>query len=154
MQAVGLQLYKKEIPLQLFPYEFHEIWNNTFDNWFLRASIASFTFKRGHAPKSHITQKQPLEVFYENRCSEKFRKFHRKTLALETTRQMFFLQTLQILKNTYFEEHLRTPASNHRNGKFETILSFWQFWFCYNILSKLCSFHNHICFLKINKNYL
>ena len=31
-----------------------------------------------------IYQKQPPEVFYKKRCSEKFRKFHRKTPVLES----------------------------------------------------------------------
>ena len=45
-------------------------------------------------------QKQPPEVFYEKRCSWKFRKIHRKTpLACE------------IFKNTFFTEHLRMTAS-------------------------------------------
>ena len=30
------------------------------------------------------TQKQPLEMFCKKRCSQKFRKFHRKTPVLET----------------------------------------------------------------------
>ena len=29
-----------------------------------------------------ITQKQPLEVFCKKKCSEKFRKFHKKTSVL------------------------------------------------------------------------
>ena len=31
-----------------------------------------------------VVQKQPPEVFYEKRCSEKFRKIHRKTLVPES----------------------------------------------------------------------
>ena len=45
-------------------------------------------------------QKQPPEVFYEKRCSWKFRKIHRKTPLV-----------CEIFKNTFFTEHLRTAAS-------------------------------------------
>ena len=45
----------------------------------------------------HNNQKQSLEVFCKNRCSQKFRKIHRKTLC-------------EISKNTFFTEHLRTTA--------------------------------------------
>ena len=45
-------------------------------------------------------QKQPPEVFYEKRCSWKFRKIHRKTPLV-----------CEIFKNTFFTEHLWTTAS-------------------------------------------
>ena len=41
-------------------------------------------------------------MFCEKTCSQKFRKFHRKTPVLEG----------RFFKNTYFEERLRTTASN------------------------------------------
>ena len=46
----------------------------------------------------HNNQKQSPEVFCKNRCSQKFRKIHRKTLW-------------EISKNAFFTEHLRTTAS-------------------------------------------
>ena len=45
-------------------------------------------------------QKQPPDVFCKNMCSLKFRKFH-----------MCSSEISEILKNTYFQEHLRTTAS-------------------------------------------
>ena len=73
-------------------------------------------------------QKQSLEVFYKKRCSQKFRKFHGKTSVLEslfnkaaglglqlyqleTPTQMLSCKICEIYKNTFFEEHLRTAAS-------------------------------------------
>ena len=68
-------------------------------------------------------QKKPPEVFYKNRCSENFRKIHRKTLLpeslfkketlikKETLAQVFFCEFWEILKNTFFTERLRTTAS-------------------------------------------
>ena len=45
-------------------------------------------------------QKQPPEVFYEKRCSWKFRKIYRKTPVV-----------CEIFKNTIFTEHLWTTTS-------------------------------------------
>ena len=45
-------------------------------------------------------QKRPPEVFCKNRCSEKFRKIHRKTP-----------QVCNFIQNTFFTEHLGTTAS-------------------------------------------
>ena len=49
----------------------------------------------------------------------KFRKFHRKIVVLksffhkETPIQVFPCEICEIFKNTYFEEHLRTTASEY-----------------------------------------
>ena len=73
-------------------------------------------------------QKQPLEVFCKNRCSYKFREFHRKTTVLEflfnkvtdleasnfikrRPQQMHSCEIWENFKNTYFEKQLRTTAS-------------------------------------------
>ena len=63
-------------------------------------------------------QKQPSEVFRKKRCSLEFRNIHKKTLMFETLfnkapTQMFSCEYCEIFKNTYFEKHLRTAASNN-----------------------------------------
>ena len=69
-----------------------------------------------------LKQKQPPEVFCEKRCSQKFRKIHRKTpvspvpqacnfIKKETLAQVFSCEFCEIFKNTIFTEHLRTTAS-------------------------------------------
>ena len=74
-------------------------------------------------------EKQPLEVLCKKRCSEKFRKNHRKTpvpesffnnelQALgcnfnkkETLEQVFSCEYCEISKNTFFTKHLRATNS-------------------------------------------
>ena len=62
-------------------------------------------------------QKQLPEVFCKKRCSEKFRKIHRKThvpepfFKKETLEQVFSCEFCKISKNTCFREHLQTTAS-------------------------------------------
>ena len=66
-------------------------------------------------------KKQPPEVFCEKRCSQKFRKIHRKHLCQrpeacnfikkEALAQVLCCEFCEISKNTYFTEHLRTIAS-------------------------------------------
>ena len=67
-----------------------------------------FTLKR---------QKQPPEVFCKKRCSEKFRKIHRKThvpeplFKKEILAQVFYCEFCKISKRAFFTEHLLTTAS-------------------------------------------
>ena len=72
-------------------------------------------------------QKQPPEALYKKSCSQKFRNFHRKTPAVKSLfHKVADLQACNFLKkrlqhscfpvtkflqNTYFEEHLRTAAT-------------------------------------------
>ena len=59
--------------------------------------------------KFHI-KKQPLEVFYRKSCSWKFAILTGKHLCWS----LFLIKGLMVIvKNTYFEEHLRTAASEH-----------------------------------------
>ena len=60
-------------------------------------------------------QKQPQEVFYEKRCSWKFRKIHRKTPLV-----------YEIFKNTFLTEHLLTTASGFFVQKWDTANSVWK----------------------------
>ena len=73
------------------------------------------------------TQKQPPNVFYEERCSQKFHKIHRKTpvpqslfkpqackfIKKETLAQVFSCDFCEVFKNTFFTEHLWTTASEY-----------------------------------------
>ena len=62
-------------------------------------------------------QKQLPEVFCKKRCSEKFRKIHRKThvpeplFKKETLAQVFSFEFCKIPKKAFFTEHLLTTAS-------------------------------------------
>ena len=75
-------------------------------------------------------QKQPPEVFYEKRYSQKFCKVHRKTpvsesfltklqaqacnfIKKETLAQVFSYEVCKISKNTFFAEHIQATASAH-----------------------------------------
>ena len=68
-----------------------------------------------------LLQKQPPEVFYVKKCSEKFRKIHRKTpvpepqacnfIKKETLAQVFSCEFCETSKSTFFTEHLWTTAS-------------------------------------------
>ena len=50
-------------------------------------------------------QKQPPELFFEKRCSQKFCKIHRKTPVPES-----FCEFWEISKSTFFTEHLWSTA--------------------------------------------
>ena len=72
-----------------------------------------------HRKKKNI-QKQPSEVFWVKKCSQKFHKFHRKTPVLkphfikkEALVRVFSCEFCEISKNTFFSEHLWTTASKH-----------------------------------------
>ena len=64
-------------------------------------------------------QKQPPEVFCKKRCSQKFRKIHKKTLEAcnfiekETLAQVFSQKFCEISKNNFSTEHLWTTASGY-----------------------------------------
>ena len=70
----------------------------------------------GITPIIVITQKQPFVDVLQNRCSQKFCKFHSKTsvlepeepatLSKETPTQMFSSEIFENFKNTIFTEHL------------------------------------------------
>ena len=78
---------------------------------------------------SNVIQRHPPEVFYEKRCSQKFRKIHRKTtvrvsflmklqapcnfIKNETLAQVFSCGFCEISENTFFTERVRTTASGH-----------------------------------------
>ena len=62
---------------------------------------------RGVGPILGNGQKQPPEVFYKKRCSEKFGKIHRKTPMTEA----FSSGICEISKKTFFPEHLWATAS-------------------------------------------
>ena len=57
-------------------------------------------------------QKQSFADVLQNRCSKKFRKFHRKIPVLEylfnkvAGLMVFFLEVCEIFKNTFFTEHI------------------------------------------------
>ena len=62
-------------------------------------------------------QKQPPELFYEKGVLKNFCNIHRKVAELqpyeeETPKRMFSSEYCKIFKNTYFEEHLLTAASD------------------------------------------
>ena len=77
-------------------------------------------------------QKQPLEVFYNKNCFQKFRNIYRKTLVLGSPfskvaglktcdfikkrlqNRMFSGEYCEIFKNTYFKEHLWMATSESR----------------------------------------
>ena len=77
--------------------------------------------------ENSVLLKQPPEVFYENRCSQKFYKNHRKTAVPEslfliklqacnfikivTLTQVFSCEFWKISKNNFCTEHLWTTAS-------------------------------------------
>ena len=58
-------------------------------------------------------QKQPPEVFYEKRCSEKFHKNSglQQNIKKETLAHVFSCEFCEISKNTFFTEHLRVTRS-------------------------------------------
>ena len=57
-------------------------------------------------------QRQALEVSCKKRCSEKFRKIHKKAPAPESSlRLVFSWEFCEILKNTFLTEQLRATAS-------------------------------------------
>ena len=60
-------------------------------------------------------EKQPPEVFCKKRCSQKFRKIHRKTLVADSflIKLQVFRAFCEISENTFFTEHLRTTASEN-----------------------------------------
>ena len=55
---------------------------------------------------------QPPEVFFDKRCSQIFRKIHRKTPVPET----LLLKKWEFSKNTFLTEHLQTTASGYMNN--------------------------------------
>ena len=69
-------------------------------------------------------QKQPPEVFYKKRCSEKFRKIHRKTpkacnfIKKETLAQVISCEFYKNSKKTFFTEHVWTTASKVCSNNF------------------------------------
>ena len=75
---------------------------------------------RNYLPSVNL-QKQPPEVFYEKRCSQKFHKIHRKAsvpesqacnfIKKETLAKVFSCEFCEISKNTFFTEHLWVAAS-------------------------------------------
>ena len=58
----------------------------------------------------------------ENTCTEVFLK---KSCKCEAPTQMFYCEYCEISKNTYFEEHLRTAASEVTLGGDCLGFSFW-----------------------------
>ena len=73
-----------------------------------------FFFSQGDNSKF---QKQPPEVFRKNRCSENFCKFHKTLYEKETPTHVLSCEIKEIFKSIYFEEHLRTTASEVSNSK-------------------------------------
>ena len=55
-------------------------------------------------------QKQPPEVFYKKTVVKKLAIFTEKNLCLES---LFNSEYCEIFKSSYFEEHLRTAASEN-----------------------------------------
>ena len=104
------------------------------------------------------TQKQPLEVFYEKRCSWKFHKSHKETSVL----QSLFLIKLQAAGLQFFQKRgsnrvaflrisqkiLRTPSLQNTSG-----------WLFLQILTKLIKssfvmFHSFSHHMSNNENPL
>ena len=88
------------------------------------------TFRSLYCPSTArlklFSQKQPPEVFYVKRCSQKFHKIHRKTgtrpttlLKKETLAQVFSCEFCEISKNTFFTELLWMNASAQSLFSFE-----------------------------------
>ena len=82
-------------------------------------------------------QKQPPEVFCKKRYSKDFRKFTGNICVRDrdsflkscTPTQLFICEICEIFNSSYFEEHLRTTASNTTKMKlkmFYTQLFFQQ----------------------------
>ena len=97
--------------------------------------------------KDSLFQKQPLTDSLQNRCSEKFCKFHRKIPVLEslqalglqlyskeTPTQLFSCGICKIFKNTFFH---RTPPVAF---SLYTIVPFFKFW---------CLFHSFIYYRNL-----
>ena len=59
-------------------------------------------------------QKQPPDVFLKKRCSEKFRKIHRKTPVPES---LFLIKLLARCFPVTFTKFLRTPFSQNTSGR-------------------------------------
>ena len=55
-------------------------------------------------------QKEPPEVFYKKAIVNNFSNIHRKTPVLES---LFNSEYCEIFNSSYFEEHLRTVASEN-----------------------------------------
>ena len=78
-----------------------------------KSLMKNFIFCAVPYPKT-CNQKHPLDMFYKKKCSEKFRKIHRKTpvpefpfnknfIKKETLAQMFSCEFCEIFKNTIFQ---------------------------------------------------
>ena len=91
-----------------------------------------FCICRRSLPFACTFQKQPPEVFYKKRCSQKFPKIHRKTpvpesfflivaknvtlLKKETLVQKFFCEFCEISQTAFFTKHLwTTPSDIYKN---------------------------------------
>ena len=79
-----------------------------------------------HLSSVQERENQPPELFCKKRCSENFHNIHRKTTVLGslfiklqacnfikkwTPTQIFQCKYCETLKNTYFDNHLRTAVS-------------------------------------------
>ena len=87
-------------------FELHILIHFTiYDCWFI-----NFPF---HASSLFLSSKYSEAatggVLYES-CSQKFRKFHRKTLVLETPTQVFSCEFCEFFKNSFRTERFRTTA--------------------------------------------
>ena len=81
----------------------------------------------------YYQKKQPPEEFCKKRCSQKFRKIHRKTPApesfsfnfikKETQTQVFSCEFCKIPQNTFFVEHLRTTGQDWSSLAITVIVS-------------------------------
>ena len=86
-----------------------------------------------------MLQKEPPEVFYEKRCSE---KFHKTLLKKETVALVFSWEFCEISKNAFFTEYLWTTASDIGSlDRFSLVYRTELFW---KLLEKL--FAEQSCF--------
>ena len=119
------EVFCKKGALRYF-VKFARICKNTFFRRTPLVATSGYSIAIGGHNKKKIlendknVQKQPLEVFYRKSCSLKFCNIHMKKTELESVfnkvvpTQVFSSKYCNIFINTYFEEHLRTAASECR----------------------------------------
>ena len=122
---------KQETPKQVFSFEFGEI----FKNIFLQNTSGGCLFlvfveipRETSTASSQmlVSQKQPPEVFCNNRCSQKYRKIYRKTPVPESLlNKVAGLTPATLLKKRLwhmcfpanFAKFLRTPVLRNTSGR-------------------------------------
>ena len=107
-----------------------------YDNHLISGSIYRFFFVVGNSQ----VQKHPREVFYNKRCSLKFREIHRKTwnfIKKKTLAQVFSCEFCKTFKNTFLQ--------NTSGGSFSNC----SFFFCDLKAKPLQTFMSHLRFYVV-----